>query len=661
MKKSRVASNRNRNFLLSYKKFSRKKSGILTIAMALVGISSLFVSFAAEQYNLVVQAEKLKYDKAVIVNDNKNQVAELKWNTNGTGSFTLKESVTKLDILAKASQCDGAPMLNILVDDKPVLNQAIASASYKVYSAKVSLDKGVHNLSVSFRNDLHKPGVCDRNISLDSFKFIGKSLFTSPKPPVSACAVGINVIESGGNTDAERSKTIELIKQTDASWVRINIVWPQIQPKSKNDYDKKALMRYDDFVNKLRASGINILATQSDVPEWAKDPNAKYAPRAEAYAEYMKFLSSHFKGRISAYQVLNEVNSSWPADTGPVSYAKILKASYPKIKKEDPKAKVYYAGLAYSHQSAPAFLQATYEQGAKDSFDVLGMHFYPQPSHDHNQYIDSIRQVMVNNGDVDKKISVTETGSTTARDARGNPVTGAVNEAEQVATAKRNYASLLSHDFILKNVFYYELIDHDRRDYKQLQNDSEKEYRFGAFKTNYTPKPVVGAFKEIQVCPAPKPQKPAIIKKPLYQLWNATKSDHLYTTDDNEKKNISSQSIREDERYEFQGIAGYVSSQHIAGSTPLYRLYSTNSTDHFYTIDEGQRAGAKASFRNYVDQGIIGYVLTAQSPDTTPLYQLWSNTYPDHFYTIDEGQRAGAKASFRNYVDQGNAGFVYKN
>lgn len=56
----------------------------------------------------------------------------------------------------------------------------------------------------------------------------------------------------------------------------------------------------------------------------------------------------------------------------------------------------------------------------------------------------------------------------------------------------------------------------------------------------------------------------------------------------------------------------YMYSSQICGSIPLFRMYSNDMKDHFYTADAGERDRTIAD-GGYADEGILGYVLPANA------------------------------------------------
>ena len=140
---------------------------------------------------------------------------------------------------------------------------------------------------------------------------------------------------------------------------------------------------------------------------------------------------SRYRGRIPAYIIWNEPNLAleWngqPPD--PTAYVELLEAGYRAIKETDPDALVVSAGLAPTNtQNDEAlddrlFLQQMYEAGAAPFFDVLGAHAYgfghppadPRGAHDglNLARTEDLRDIMVERGDGDKPVWITEMGWT---------------------------------------------------------------------------------------------------------------------------------------------------------------------------------------------------------------------------------------------------------
>ncbi len=117
----------------------------------------------------------------------------------------------------------------------------------------------------------------------------------------------------------------------------------------------------------------------------------------------------------------------------------------------------------------------------------------------------------------------------------------------------------------------------------------------------------------------------------LYRLYYGTWFfyNHLYSTSSTEGTPT----------YTLQGNVGSVDKNQGPGEVPLYRFYSPSIGDHFYTAnaqDYTSLVNDPAHF--YLYEGIVGYIKpypgTGACPaGTHPLYRMYSSYLTDHFYT----------------------------
>jgi hypothetical protein len=189
-------------------------------------------------------------------------------------------------------------------------------------------------------------------------------------------------------------------------------------------------------------------------PEWARKdeifPQAGPPDEMEDWKDFVEALAERYRGRIAAYQVWNEPNLAreWGGKhPDAAEYAEMLRVSYEAIKDADPNALVISAGMSpttddVSGQAQPdlAYLRELYAAGAKDSFDLLGVHaagykaepeadpgdVAREPSLTNNdpsaeelkrsyafRHVEDVRALMLQQGDADHKIAILETGWTT--------------------------------------------------------------------------------------------------------------------------------------------------------------------------------------------------------------------------------------------------------
>lgn len=242
-------------------------------------------------------------------------------------------------------------------------------------------------------------------------------------------------------------RDLGLIRDAGFTWVKQWFAWRDIEGKGKGQYDWSTA---DRIVNQVEEFGLNLMVRVDHEPEWAGP-----APgNINHFADFLTAMATRYRGRIHAYQVWNEPNLAreWgnkPPNAG--EYTQMLRVGYQAIKKVDPNAIVISAGMAptteLSQRAVPdtRFIQAMYNAGAKPYFDMLGAHgagYKAPPEMDPGQvatdpnyynvgdpncpgdacriysfrHVEDLRQIMVNNGDGNKRVVVLEFGWT--RDER---------------------------------------------------------------------------------------------------------------------------------------------------------------------------------------------------------------------------------------------------
>ena len=116
----------------------------------------------------------------------------------------------------------------------------------------------------------------------------------------------------------------------------------------------------------------------------------------------------------------------------------------------------------------------------------------------------------------------------------------------------------------------------------------------------------------------------------LYRLYSSQSLDHIYTTNCGEKDQL----LR-DGSYVYEGVAGYMAASQERRTTPLYRML-LSSGEHFYTIDENELKTLAQDYANK-SEGIVGYVATGNNRNTLPFYRLISGDR--HLYTTNEQEK----------------------
>ncbi len=248
-------------------------------------------------------------------------------------------------------------------------------------------------------------------------------------------------------------RDLGLLKDAGFNWVKQYFAWQDIEGAGKGQYDWS---RTDRIVNQVEQHGLKLLVRVSEDPDrpfWAGSPPGN----AQHFADFVGAVARRYRGRIQAYQVWNEPNLAreWGNQRpDPAGYVNMLRLAYRAIKTNDPSAIVITAGMAPTTQDdAIAMPDMKFYQGMYDAmrqnsdgyFDMLGVHgagYAVAPETDpqvvatdprlHNndpsptelkrvyafRHVEDVRDLMVRNGDANKKVVVLEFGWTT--DSRPN-------------------------------------------------------------------------------------------------------------------------------------------------------------------------------------------------------------------------------------------------
>jgi hypothetical protein len=235
----------------------------------------------------------------------------------------------------------------------------------------------------------------------------------------------------------------DLVRGLGFGWVKQQFSWRNLSG-GPGGYD---WFWPDGVVSLVESRGLKLLARLDGTPFWATaDPALAETvtdtpPRDFAlFGEFCGALAGRYAGRIAAYEIWNEPNLAreWgnqPPD--PAGYVELLKVCYLAIKAADPSAIVISAGLAPTDEANPeismpdeAFYRGFYEAGAASYFDMLGVHapgFGSPPERSSEEvladpvwasrvwtfrHVEDIRAIMLEYGDGDKQIAITEMGWT---------------------------------------------------------------------------------------------------------------------------------------------------------------------------------------------------------------------------------------------------------
>jgi len=255
---------------------------------------------------------------------------------------------------------------------------------------------------------------------------------------------GIHVFLWGNAPTTERD--LNLAREAGFKWVKQRFEWRYIEGNRKGTYEWN---EPDRIVNAINKAGLKVIARVDNQPKWARSdkifPASGPPDNMEDFGDFVYALVDRYKGRIQAYEIWNEPNLAreWGnKQPNAAEYVKMLEVAYKAAKKADPNALILSAGLSPTTASGAIatpdveFLKQMYAAGAKDYFDLLGVHaagykappemspddIAKDPKYNHGEaelgriygfrHAEDLRAVMVQSGDANKQVAVLEFGWT---------------------------------------------------------------------------------------------------------------------------------------------------------------------------------------------------------------------------------------------------------
>jgi hypothetical protein len=287
-------------------------------------------------------------------------------------------------------------------------------------------------------------------------------------------------------------KSISLMQEAGVGWVRFDFLWGDIEPQEgKFDFAK-----YDGIVKLLRSKGIHILGILHYSADWASACGQwNCSPKDnKVFVNYASKVIERYKDQVKYWELWNEPDSAtyWKNQDGLKSYCVLLKDVYIAAKQIDPECKILNGGIA----NGLASINHLYDNGAKDYFDILNIHFFQTPFHTGSikavaSYPKLAYKIMQRNGDGDKKIWITEIGCPGVKMGLAtdnwwmgkNP-----NETQQAKWLKDVYTELLKNPQVEKIFWAF------FRDTKGHWNNGV-DY-FGMVRWGYSRKPAFKSYKD---------------------------------------------------------------------------------------------------------------------------------------------------------------------
>lgn len=282
--------------------------------------------------------------------------------------------------------------------------------------------------------------VCVTGIISDVFRgqrprdvYVAATVSIDPSPTTTAIADS----DVWGMSQADVDKTMDMIKATNVTAVRLMIPWAGVEA-TKGNLDWSSI---DKTVNSAASRGLAVVGLVNATPRWAVATGGQYLSSRpaspEVYGEFVAKFVQRYVGKIAAVEIWNEPNAVtfYTPAPDPAGYVDLLKAAYPKVKAVDPSVVVLGGSLgsiidvAVVAINPVSYLTQMYAAGAKQYFDALSFH----PYHYNLKFSEGVgvansaalqmmqmRQIMVANGDESKRIWATEYGQPASKGGEAN-------------------------------------------------------------------------------------------------------------------------------------------------------------------------------------------------------------------------------------------------
>jgi polysaccharide biosynthesis protein PslG len=290
----------------------------------------------------------------------------------------------------------------------------------------------------------------------------------------------MGVVTHFGQNKGNVQANLTLIQQTGATSIRDEVHWSSVEHQL-GVYAVPASA--DTFVNASLAKGLKPLLTLDyGNPLYDGGDKPVSAAAVEGYARYAEFVVSHFKGRVSLYEIWNEWNGGVGGTTPGTAdtYVRLLKVVYPRLKAIDPNV-VIIGGVVSGGGITDGWFKQMLDGGALNAADAISIHQYiftkPGYSRSPERLVNNLIAVENTlrsyNGGQDFPLYLSETGWPTITGGTPLVEAGDFNAETILLAATMPY---------LKGLWWYDFQD-DGTDPTNI------EHNFGLVKADLAPKP----------------------------------------------------------------------------------------------------------------------------------------------------------------------------
>jgi hypothetical protein len=215
--------------------------------------------------------------------------------------------------------------------------------------------------------------------------------------------VALSQTESGemALSDEAFVSLVDALEQSGAAWTRVHLPWESYQPEPP-PAQFRMLDWYDRRLALVASTGVRIIATVADAPEWAAEyPCAPiHADRLDEFGQFLNVLVHRYKQppyNIHHWELINEPDSvqrrpdanglgCWAdasTDRDGLVYTEMLAVAHAAIKAADPEATILMGGVAHDWFTAyggpfdRSFPDDVMQHRGDIYIDILNFHYFP--------------------------------------------------------------------------------------------------------------------------------------------------------------------------------------------------------------------------------------------------------------------------------------------
>jgi len=128
----------------------------------------------------------------------------------------------------------------------------------------------------------------------------------------------------------------------------------------------------------------------------------------------------------------------------------------------------------------------------------------------------------------------------------------------------------------------------------------------------------------------------------VYRFYDPATNDHFFTMSVDERNEIIQN--YPSSTWTYEGFAFFAFPTQVAGTVPLYRFWSPAYQGHFFTANADEQAAVSTQYPSsiWTYEGVAFYVYppTSSAADSTSVYRFWSPDFRQHFYTASAAEQA---------------------